>query len=166
LWVRGITESPVSSFVCTQPAFPRRRDILLLALLRAAAKQNHKPIAISGEVDSIAGAEGDLVFKNPPDPVRTNTKPKLPNEPNSIPLFQHLRNRPPISKAFQVACCYEMLHETLNAASRLSPSPQSAPAGRGPWTNPNQNYRTNPTPSFVFNERGKCLPISAGLQRA
>jgi hypothetical protein len=64
----------------------------LLALLRAAANQNHKPIAISGEVDSIAGAEGDLVFKNPPDPVRTNAKPKLPNEPNLTFCFQQRKN--------------------------------------------------------------------------
>ena len=34
------------------PAFLRRRDILLLPLLRAAANENHKALAILAEVDA------------------------------------------------------------------------------------------------------------------
>jgi hypothetical protein len=46
------------------PTFLRRRDVLLLALLRAAGNQNHKALAILAEVDSVAGAEVDFAFKN------------------------------------------------------------------------------------------------------
>jgi hypothetical protein len=51
------------SFV-RNPAFLRRRDVLLLPFLRAAANQNHKALAILAEIDSVARAEIDLAFKN------------------------------------------------------------------------------------------------------
>jgi hypothetical protein len=54
----------LSSFV-RGPALPRRRDVRLLPLFRTAADQNHNVFAILAEVDAIAWAEVDLVFKDP-----------------------------------------------------------------------------------------------------
>jgi len=41
----------------------RRLNILVLAFLRPAADQNHNPFAIAAEVNAVAGAEVDPVFK-------------------------------------------------------------------------------------------------------
>ena len=34
------------------------------ALLHAAAEQNHKPVAVPSEVNSVAGAKVNLIFEN------------------------------------------------------------------------------------------------------
>jgi hypothetical protein len=46
------------------PAFQRCRNIPVLALLRAAADQDRKPLSVLAEVDAVAGAKINLVFEN------------------------------------------------------------------------------------------------------
>jgi hypothetical protein len=48
----------------TGPAFPSRCDVLLLPFLCAPTNENHNALAILAEVDALAGAEVDLVFKD------------------------------------------------------------------------------------------------------
>jgi hypothetical protein len=133
----------------------------LLALLRAAANQNHKPIAISGEVDSIAGAEGDLVFKNPPDPVRTNAKPKLPNEPNSIPLFQHLRKPPAHFKSVPGGLLLRKV--TRNSKCRPpSITPAAICSGRARAMDEPKPKLPNEPNSFLCFQRTREMPAHFG----
>jgi hypothetical protein len=46
------------------PIRPCLADVFLLALLRAAGEQNNKPVAVPPEVNSVAGAKINPVFKN------------------------------------------------------------------------------------------------------
>jgi hypothetical protein len=56
----------VSSFVCNRivAAFLRRRDVVALALLRPATNQDHEAFPILTEIDAIARAEINLLFKD------------------------------------------------------------------------------------------------------
>jgi hypothetical protein len=46
------------------PAFPCCRNISRLAFLCAPADENHKPLAILAEINSIAGTNIDLILEN------------------------------------------------------------------------------------------------------
>jgi hypothetical protein len=63
-WVSAITESPVSSFVCTRRSIPAPPRCPSLPFLGTAANQNHKAVAIFTEVDAVAGTEIDLAFED------------------------------------------------------------------------------------------------------
>jgi hypothetical protein len=52
----------LASFVIN-PTCLRRLNILVLAFLRTAADQNHNPFVIAAEVNAVARAEVDRVFK-------------------------------------------------------------------------------------------------------
>jgi len=43
---------------------PLPTNVFLLALFRAAGQENHQPVAISAEINTVSGAEIHLVFEN------------------------------------------------------------------------------------------------------
>ena len=59
-WVRGMF---LPLFVIG-PARLSRRNVSVLPLLGPAANQDHKVLAVLTEIDTVAGAEINLIFEN------------------------------------------------------------------------------------------------------
>jgi hypothetical protein len=62
-------------------------DVSILTLLASSTQQNHKPFAVSAEVDPISGAEIDAVLENPVPTLFTLEKLPLASRYNATATF-------------------------------------------------------------------------------